>query len=66
MRKQQAGEVVLAMMAVMLVLMMLGGMYMGKMDDGNAHAEKPENAKQQTKAVATPSTTSKESAEPQN
>lgn len=50
MRKQQAGEVVLAMMAVMLVLMMIGGMYMGKMDDGNAHADKQGNAKQQTKA----------------
>lgn len=61
MRKQQAGEVVLAMMAVMLVLMMLGGMYMGKMDDGNAHAEKPGNAKQQTKAEPLPSPVSQSS-----
>ena len=66
MRVQQTGEVVLAMMAVMLVLMMIGGMYMGKMDDGNAHADKPGNAKQQTIAAATPLTTSKETAEPKN
>lgn len=68
MRRHQIGEVILAMMVVMLVVMWLasGLMGKGKMEEDAVHAEKSGSTKQQTKAVATPSIATKESAENQN
>ena len=66
MRRHQIGEVVLAMMVVMLVVMWLASGLMGKMEEDAVHAEKSGSTKQQTKAVATPSIATKESAENQN
>lgn len=68
MRKHQTGEVILAMMIVMLAVVWLGSghMGMGKMEEVAAHAENSGSTKQQTKAVITPSTIPKESTEPQN
>ena len=71
MRKHQTGEVILAMMVVMLVVMWLGSghismMGMGKMEEDAAHAEKSGSAKQKTKSDTAPSTMPKESTESQN
>ena len=71
MRKRQTGEVILAMMIVMLVVAWLGSghmgmMGMGKMEDDAAPAQQSGSPKQQTKAISSSTTMPNETAEPQN
>jgi len=70
MRKHQTGEVIFAMMIVMLAIVWLGSghvgmMGMGKMEDDTAHSDKSGSTRQQTKEISLPPAKSEESTGPQ-
>lgn len=67
MKRYQTGEVMLAMMVVLLAVMWLGSGHMGMMGmgHGGGQAEKPGDTAQQTKAESPRSPAPKESAEHQ-
>ncbi|TAJ79320.1 MAG: hypothetical protein EPO42_06380 [Gallionellaceae bacterium] len=54
MRQYQKGEVTLVVMVVMMALVWMFSGHVGMMGYGAAHAEKPGNTEQQTKAEPPP------------